>query len=54
MDRIGCSYVASCKRGMTAAKIRSLFAVLVCVLLFSIFEVSLRAPRARRTTVLNL
>ena len=26
----------------------------VCVLLISIFEVSLRAPRARRTTVLNL
>ena len=27
MDRIGCSYVASCKLGMTAAKIRMLFAV---------------------------
>ena len=41
MDRIGCSYVASCKWGMRAAKIRLLFAVFsVCFVVFYFRSVS--------------
>ena len=41
MDRIGCSYVASCKWGMTTAKIRLLFAVFsVCFVIFYFRSVS--------------